>query len=341
MSHIFFGEIRHHIWNAFSTHPPLPRRIRRLDPAWDGNYIRRAERRYAEGPLSEDAVRIGVGREALVLAAAASAAAADAVADARAGGGAGTAGAAGAAQADNLAALEAVCREPLGAMAVAFALLVVRQGDELDSALQFIDERRVQGLGEQVRALLEPVRRLRPPERFPLVAAAMPALKSLSGPQYQQFKNTLVLLIRADRRTDLFEWCLFQLLRHYLDPEYQRVTASRPRHAHLGKLRRPLRQVLSVLAHQGSGSSASAFAAAADSLGLHGLSLLAAEDCSVADFSEAVHTLADCYPLLKPRVLKAMVLAAEDDGEFCAAEREIVIAVAAVMDCPLPDELAL
>ncbi len=58
-------------------------------------------------------------------------------------------------------------------------------------------------------------------------------------------------------------------------------------------------------------------------------------------FSRSVATLADCYPLLKPRILKAMAVAAADDGKVCATERELVIAVAAVMDCPLPQELAL
>jgi Zn-dependent protease with chaperone function len=72
MSHIFFGEVRHHIWNLFETHPPLPLRIARLDPSWDGEYISRRERRYGEGELSADQVQAGVGREALVLAAAAS-----------------------------------------------------------------------------------------------------------------------------------------------------------------------------------------------------------------------------------------------------------------------------
>jgi hypothetical protein len=76
-------------------------------------------------------------------------------------------------------------------------------------------------------------------------------------------------------------------------------------------------------------------------LQLEGLTLLPRAECSVAAFSKAVHTLADCYPLLKPRILKAMALAAGDDGEVSATEREIVIAVAAVMDCPLPDAFAL
>ena len=58
-------------------------------------------------------------------------------------------------------------------------------------------------------------------------------------------------------------------------------------------------------------------------------------------FSRSVSELADCYPLLKPRVLKAMMLAASRGGELCPVEREIISSMAAAMDCPVPslDEL--
>jgi hypothetical protein len=77
MSHIFFGEVRHSLWEGFSTHPPLERRILRLDPQWDGEFIQRKERRYGLAPLSENQAQAGVSREALVMAAAASLAVAD------------------------------------------------------------------------------------------------------------------------------------------------------------------------------------------------------------------------------------------------------------------------
>lgn len=328
MSHIFFGEIRHHIWESFATHPPLPSRIRRLDPRWDGQYLKREERRYAVGPLSADDASIGVGREALILAAAASLAVGDAATGHQPH------------AIDGL--LLGAADDPLGATALALALLVARHGEQSSPALLLlISQQGVPGQAEQVQTLLPAASDLRPGERFPLIATAMPAMKSLSTQQYRQFKSTLLLVIRADRRTDLFEWCLFQLLRHYLDPEYLRVPPSRPRYRHLVRVRGPLRQVLSVLAHQGEDSSEQAFAAAVKSLGLDKLALQPLEECSVSAFSQGVNTLADCYPLLKPRILKALALAAADDGRVSATEREIVVAIAAVMDCPVPDDFAL
>lgn len=349
LGHIFFGEVRHSLWDGFATHPPLELRIRRLEPAWDGEFIRRPEVRQA--PMTPGNVEAGVERAALVTAAMASAVAADALPAAALTEGPDTGigvpiadgpsvdseGLAGAIPAE----LHAVVEEPLGAMAAALGLVVAGNPAQRHAALAAIRDGGARGEADSVQALLPQLEALPAGQRFPLLAAAMPALRAMSTPQYRQFKSTLLAVIRADRQTDLFEWCLFQLLRHYLDPVYLQVTSSRPRHRHLGQVRGQIREVLSVLAHQGEGDSERAFALAAAELGLDTLTLIPAADCTVAGFSRAVTTLADCYPLLKPRILKAMALAAADDGHVCAAEREIVIAVAAVMDCPLPADLSL
>ncbi|MEM1404210.1 MAG: M48 family metallopeptidase [Pseudomonadota bacterium] len=345
MSHIFFGEVTHRIWNAFATHPPLPDRIRRLQPSWDGHFIERQEVRVPEMTASN--VEAGIGREALVTAAIAGAAL-DAA----------TASMAGDAPVSALdaefsesprddtdaaipEALVSAAHDPLGASALSLALLAGRDTQPRAEVLSIIRQHGVQGQADLVASLLPAVDDLCPGQRFPLMAMAIPALKGMSTPQYRQFKSTLLSVIRADKQTDLFEWCLFQLLRHYLDPEYLRVEPSKPRYRQLEKVRGPLRQVLSVLAHQGSGGADRAFAMACAELDIGELTLQPLEECTISGFSKGVHTLADCFPLLKPRILKAMAVAAADDGDISVAERELITAVAAVMDCPPPPELAL
>ncbi|GAB5415130.1 MAG: M48 family metallopeptidase [Congregibacter sp.] len=353
MSHLFFGEVRHNVWDAFDTHPPLDQRIRRLDPAWNGEFIQRSEVRMAPTPLSGDTASLGVGRAAIVTAALASVAAAKGIEK----------GMSGeppaedetpATTSDDRAESELdsshtpiptvlldTIHEPLSASAVALAMLIARNGTGDTESLRIIQEQGVRGQAELVVALLPDIQALCPGQYFPLLAAAMPALKSFSTPQYRQFKTTLLGVIRADQQTSLFEWCLYQLLRHYLDPEYLSVTPQRPRFSHLGKVKGQLRQVLSLLCYLGHGDSEQAFSIACDSLGMTELKALPREECSILEFSRAVHTLAECFPLLKPRILKAMALAAADDGDITLEERELVVAVAAVMDCPPPDDIAL
>ena len=158
----------------------------------------------------------------------------------------------------------------------------------------------------------------------------------MSRQQYRVFKNTLLALIRADRQTELHEWCLFQLIRHYLDPEFFRVPPGRPRHRKLSRVKNQLRTVLSVLAYHGDNDPGLTFKTAASSLDFTDMTIAPAEACDVAAFSRAVHQLNDCYPLLKPRILKAMALAASIDGERNPQQRELICSVAAVMDCPTP-----
>ncbi|KGE05193.1 Heat shock protein HtpX domain protein of unknown function [Pseudohaliea rubra DSM 19751] len=218
-------------------------------------------------------------------------------------------------------------------------LLISDNPAHRDRQLALIAEREVPGQTTLVNTLAPGLATLPAGLRLPLVNRCLPALRAMSAPQYRRFKETLLAVIRADQRTELLEWCLYQLVRHYLDPEFVQVTQSRPRYGRLGKVSDALTEVLSVLAHEGSGEAGAAFARARDALALPRLTLKPRVALSVRAFSEAVHTLADCYPLLKPRILKAMGEAASENGHLCPVEYEVLASIAAVLDCPLPEEL--
>ena len=212
------------------------------------------------------------------------------------------------------------------------------QAEIYQRQMTVLQESETHGLAELTHTLFPAVAELGAPRRLPLLELCMPALKSISLKQYRRLKTTLLKLIQADARTELHEWCLYQLVRHYLDPEFIQVKPSRPRYRQLKKVSAHLQVALSVLAHEGGGDTESVLQLGANELGLP-ITLLAREHCSVAAFSKAVHELADCYPLLKPRVLKALALAAGEDGQLSPEEKEIIAAMAAVMDCPTPGVL--
>jgi Zn-dependent protease with chaperone function len=337
MSHIFFAQIEHRLWQVFATHPPLRSRIARVDPNWDGQYIKRKPMQYPQQPSTPGAGEVGVGRAALVAAAVpdeASAAEAAPDADFEAG-------------PDQLekdtAARQAIplvliqhSHEPLGAQALVYALLIGADAPLRQAQLAAIAATGITGLETLVNTLYPGVHALGAPHRLPLLQMCLPALKAMSPQQYRLFKHTLVRLIQADQQTHLFEWCIFQLVQHYLDPEFARVKPSRPRYRTLQQVASQVQTVLSLLAHAGSSPAQQAFRLGADDLDLHDLHLLDREQCRVAAFSRAVYTLADCFPLLKPRLLKAMMLAAGSDGTLSPVEREIIASMAAVMDCPMP-----
>lgn len=340
MSHIFFGQIEHHLWQVFPTHPPLRSRIERIDPQWDGQYITRKPKTYAAEPSRPGDGAVGVGRAAIVAAAAAAALVEEPEAkDADFGPEPDELEAQTAQREAIPLALVRHSHDPLGAQALVLALIVGRESEIATSQLDLVRAAGVQGLEELVNTVYPAVHELGAPRRLPLLEMCLPALKAMSAKQYRRFKTTLLQLIKADSRTELHEWCLFQLVRHYLDPEFVRVPPSRPRYRRLQKVAFHLRVVLSVLAHQGGGEPEQHFRRGADALGFKTMRIMPPEQASVAAFSRAVQALADCYPLLKPRVLKAMVEAARYDGNLNPVEREVITSVAAVMDCPVPDAL--
>ena len=95
-----------------------------------------------------------------------------------------------------------------------------------------------------------------------------------------------------------------------------------------------------MLAYEGNGEPQALFRLGADMLGFTDMIILTREHVNAEAFGLAVHELADCYPLQKPRLLKAMTLAASSDGTLTPTEREIIASTAAVMDCPMPSPIA-
>lgn len=341
MSHIFFGQVEHHLWQLFATHPPLEKRILRVEPGWDGIFIKRKPQHYKDRPTNRQTSEAGVGRAAIVAAAIA----------AQTMEGQKTLEDADFADISTDLSTETAreqhiphtfiqhSREPLGAQAILCSLLMSDVEEARSRQLELLSASGVTGLADLTFTLAPGIAELGAPRRLPLIELCLPALKSMSLRQYRTLKTSLVKLIRADARTELYEWCLYQLVRHYLDPEYIQVRPSRPRYRRLDKVSEQIHITLSVLAHEGSGQAESVFALGSQELGFDSMALLPREKCSVALFSQAVHELADCYPLLKPRLLKAMALAAGSDGQLSPVEREIIASMAAVMDSPVPGAL--
>jgi hypothetical protein len=205
--------------------------------------------------------------------------------------------------------------------------------------LDLVAETGIKGLATTVNEMARLIGELPVEQRLPLLEMSLPALKCMSLPQYRQFKRTLLQLAHADQQIDLYEWCMYQVTRHYLDPEFVQVRPSRPQYRKPVHVRQEYRTVLSVLAwhgHADPGQRTAAFSRGAAALGLHNLALKPLEECGVTEFSKAVNKLANCYPLLKPRLLKGMALCAAHNEELTAVEIEILVSVAAVMDCPVP-----
>jgi hypothetical protein len=127
-------------------------------------------------------------------------------------------------------------------------------------------------------------------------------------------------------------------VRHYLDPEFMRVKPAKPRYKTLHDVAPSLTTALGTLAHLGQGNTEQAFNRGCEIAGLN-LTLPPLETADIRQFSRAIERLANCYPLLKVTILKAIAAVARTDGVICPRELTLIKAIAAVIDCPLPNQL--
>ncbi|MFT5722209.1 MAG: Zn-dependent protease with chaperone function [Motiliproteus sp.] len=341
VSHLFFGQSFKSLSGLFATHPPLLERILRLEPDWDGSYIypRPSEiKKQQQQQQVREQHRRQQRLEALQLGVILAGGPADLL----------TAADTQATIGDSLPAnLHAQAQEPLGAMALVLCLLLFhkessQEGNEEEirnSQWRSIGQLPVQGILPLCQQLLPDIQKLPRSLQMPLAQLCLPALKCLSLEQYQAFKKTLLRVIRADRHTDLFEWCLYQVVRHYLAPEFEKQPNRPAKYSQPQQVSQAYLLVVSLLAHQGHTQlkdAERAFNRAVTSVGLYNLRLLPDAECELNAFIQAVNRLAASKPLLKQRLLKGLTLCARQDKQITPIENEIIASIAAIMDCPQP-----
>lgn len=170
---------------------------------------------------------------------------------------------------------------------------------------------------------------------------SVPALLTMSRPQYDRFVADVVALIRADRRIDLFEWVMHRVLLKGLKSHFEGPPSVAVRHRDLDAVRDQVAQTLSAIARAGGhddDAQRRAFDAGAAAIELD--LQFVASDPNFTRLNEALRDLRALHPLAKPRLIKGCAACALTDGAI-SSERALLIGIAATLDCPLPPDLAL
>lgn len=231
--------------------------------------------------------------------------------------------------------------EPYGARALVYCLLLDNDEAIRDKQWQRLSEYAdsvVFGLAQQLNAIFV----MEANYRLPLLELCLPSLKQLSKDQFQSFKANVVALMQADNHVELYEWALYRVLLHYLDPPARKLSE-------LGSIRSIKRVgkacglLLSAIAEagqddapEGPQAAQQSFLAATQALGLQRLQFVNRNEYSLDDLSRALQVLNRLQPLQKPRLLKALCACVTHDGVIKPVEVELVRAVAVTLDCPMP-----
>ena len=181
-----------------------------------------------------------------------------------------------------------------------------------------------------------PLRSLGPEQKLPLLQLALPALKTLRPTVLAPFFELLDELVHADSRVSPFEFALQKLLLRNVAATRAPATAITQIYS-FQAVAPEIATVLSVLAHASPGDTAAAFAAGAAQLKLlDGRLAVPAASIDLAALDLALDKLATASAPIKQRLLVAATAVVTANGEVHVEEYELLRAIAATLDIPLP-----
>jgi hypothetical protein len=336
-SHLYFANCRHDPWLPFlSSHPPLLRRIRLLEPDFDGQY-----------PVVRLLAPTQVERERQYETALGFALQLDHV---------GQTPSSPAAEQQTLQRLRevgiihlnippeiaAATRTVSGAVALVSALLT--DPDEPLRAEQLnLLRRSLPGPGyEELVKLLPSVEAMEGSSRLPVIELSIPSLRLLDPGALEAFLKTVQALAEADGAIDLFEYALLRILRYRLTPARPGGTfSSLVRYSSAKSLVKECQILLSALAWLGrdeESKAAATFREGSQYLDVIGvdLALLPRDQCGLEQVDQALSRVTTAAAHVKRNLLLACARAVAADRKAEVREMELLRAIADTLECPMP-----
>ncbi|MBA4107009.1 MAG: hypothetical protein C0485_14780 [Pirellula sp.] len=352
-SHLFFAQ---GVWEGLTsltaTHPPLPKRIKRLEPQWDGSYEMPPLTPTAfnsPGPAAVGLVGAGAGMmspEAMIGLAAAAVQSEEMVPVAIVAKAADQVGDPKEAHRKYAAALvESLpplvrdsVHEPYGARAVLFGLLADKNPEIRVKQLKRLRELAKPDIADLTDKLLPYIDLLDVRARLPLVDMSLPALRAMSAPQYREFLTCFKELVAADNRLGLFEWTLYRVLLRNLTPQFEKTAAPRVAYYGLQKMGPQCSVLLSTLAYADNrkAEAPAALARGAEKLKGVDVQLLPPEQCGLEQLSRALDDLSRVADKKRRPLVAACAAVICADREVTVAEAELLRGVCDMLDCPMP-----
>lgn len=348
-SHAYFAKGDSSInFLSFSTHPPLKKRILRIQPNWDGKYFF-DERKPADLNRADEHEDIARQRKkTLATGIAASIGAGVALDDAL--NAVDNVGEVTQAQMDAAHAWHQQlpdmvvenAENPYGAQALMLALLLHEKAEIESKQFAVLDETIGELHTKNVKQVQQVVAGLERTQTLSLIDLTMPTLREMTPEQYTRFRSCVQQLITADNKVELREWIIQRVVLQHLDEQYRLRKKPIAKYFVLGSAKYSSELILSLLAyleHKDPQRVQLAFDTAKRSVGAGALSLLARESISLDSLNTAMDELEFLKPPIKKRFLQACVSCISHDGKVTVQAYELTRAIASCLDCPMPPVL--
>ena len=350
-SHMFFSS---GISSMFATHPPLPIRIKRIDPNWKNTYpdtdkisataSQSSQLAGASGftgsadsePLSQNQApsQSGSNRQERPQSAQTFLKSEGKIDSEKL------------AQVRSLiasipASLVEQAKEPFGARCLLFALLLDNKNLEARKRqVQMIENQAEEGTFDQTEKIEPFLTNLSCEQKLVLVEESRPAIAELSINQFSVFQKLIVQLIGADESIDLFEWCLHKVI------EFDFGKQHYPRQLHgRASIRSRISDcavILGALSHYGQEGAdpKPAFKKGIQALDRSGqIKLPASQDCGLSSMDKAIERLNKMSASEKRSLIDACARTIDHDGKTTDIEIQILRGIACALSCPLGPNL--
>jgi len=238
--------------------------------------------------------------------------------------------------------LSAAAREPFGATALVYAMLLLPDASAREKQLSDLGASANTTLMSAAQQYYSTVCNLTNGQRLALINLATPSLRQMSRLQFDDFSKTVQLLIESDSEISLFEYSIQKTVFRYLEPRFKPSKPTIAQYYAAAGLALECAVLLSALAYQSSANNseiATAFQTGADDLELppnKQISLLPPDQCNLAQIDAAVQKITQAALPVKKQILNACALVVACDSLVKEEEAEMLRAIADAIGCPLP-----
>jgi hypothetical protein len=175
--------------------------------------------------------------------------------------------------------------------------------------------------------------------KLPLLELCINALRELSTNQFIQFERAINKIIVADKKVDLIEWVIQRLVLQQLNEHFGLRKPPKARHSTLGAVKADAETLMSLIAyveHEDDSEAANAFDHGKKEIGATAFNIIPREELSLNSLNQSLDNLMQLKPLVKPRILLAMVAIVLSDAKTTARGVELVRTISTCLDCPMP-----
>ncbi|MEM7358064.1 MAG: M48 family metallopeptidase [Pseudomonadota bacterium] len=191
--------------------------------------------------------------------------------------------------------------------------------------------------------LLNANKTIAPEQRLPLLEICFPTLKRRPVSDLEKILETINQLVVVDNKIDSFEYLLSRMITKHLRESKSPASASQHGRKKLKDCAQQLSVVVSIVASHGQETAGAqglqqaqkAYRAGMSSVGINHTNLSFRDDWQLR-LDEAIATLDKLTPAGKQSVVEALMATVSEDEKVVTAEHEMLRAVCSLIHVPLP-----